>query len=120
AIDEEAARTDDRGVRRDQLGQRAPVGRQQRAVDPVLQLPHVCFHLPDPPPDSGQRPPSPSRAMAPPSVSIAAADHAVELPTTTCSIPRSARPSHRRANLSLDSPASSRVLSVFSTSAYGR
>jgi len=56
----------------------------------------------------------PRAGMAVVSLDSASVVHGEETMTTMCSIPRAAAAAQRRANWSLDSPASRRVLSVFS------
>ena len=89
-----------------------------------------CAHRPesaahqllDDAPAAGHRAGSSSRSagMAAASVVRPSAAHGPAVMTPTCSIPHSAAVVHRLTKSSLDSPASSRVPSVFSIDSYGR
>jgi hypothetical protein len=65
-------------------------------------------------PDGGHGPTSWTAGIAVAKVDSASVVHGEEEMTTMFSTPRAAATAHRRANSSLDSPASRRVLSVFS------
>jgi hypothetical protein len=65
-------------------------------------------------PDGGHGPTSWTAGIAVANVDSASVVHGEEEMTTMFSTPRAAAAAHRRANSSLDSPASRRVLSVFS------